>query len=176
MNKNKKSHKSPSNLKSQAALEFLVTYSWALLAILITIGALYYYGIFDFGKYLPEKCLFTSQLECLDFIMKGDKITFRLVNNLGEPIDVNSVDINNDATPALNCNSAYAIFIDGTAWDETSPWAPTEQWDFEFSGCSGGGFIEDERVEAIVTLKYCSPATTACPEHTVNGKIEGRVQ
>ncbi len=167
----KRSHKSLRNLKSQAALEFLVTYSWALLAILITIGALYYYGIFDFGRYLPQRCLFTSQLECLDFVMKGppdNQVTFRLNNNLGEQIIVDSISITNDATPSLSC----------TAPTVGSDWDPGDEQDFAFTSCSGGGFIEDERVEAKIILIYYSPLTNPGnePRHTVNGKIQGSVQ
>ena len=53
--KSEKNHKLFHNLKSQAALEFLTTYVWAIMVMLIVIGALYYFGIFDFSKLLPQK-------------------------------------------------------------------------------------------------------------------------
>ena len=53
--------------RSQAALEFLTTYAWAFLMIVITIGALYYFGVFDLSRLTPSKCLFPSQFECIDF-------------------------------------------------------------------------------------------------------------
>ena len=155
--------------KSQAALEFLVTYSWALLAILITMGALYYFGILDFHKYLPERCLFTSQLECLDFVMKGapdNEIIIKLSNNLGERINVQSMTITNDATPSLACASP-AVGFDWDAGDEQ---------DYTFTACSGGGFLIRERVDAKITLTYYAVNTPSQPIHTVNGKITARVQ
>ena len=42
--------------KSQAALEFLTTYGWAFLVILIMIGTLAYFGILSPGKILPNRC------------------------------------------------------------------------------------------------------------------------
>ena len=33
------------NKKSQAALEFIMTYGWAILVVLVAIGALAYFGI-----------------------------------------------------------------------------------------------------------------------------------
>ena len=158
--------------KSQAALEFLVTYSWALLAILITIGALYYFGIFDFSKFLPEKCSFTSQLECIDFVMKGspdNEVMIKISNNLGEPIDVESLSITNDASPPLSCTPPITPI---------SGWQPSEEKDLIFASCSDGNFIKNERVEAKITLVYYSPNTNPPnqPRHTVNGKITGKVQ
>ncbi|MBS3102914.1 hypothetical protein J4458_05730 [Candidatus Woesearchaeota archaeon] len=152
--------------KSQAALEFLITYGWALLAILITLAALYYFGILDFAKYLPDRCLFTSQLECVDFVMKNNEIIFKLVNNLGEQITVQSISLTNDATPPLSCTPPAAGFS----------WNPSDEKDFTFTSCSGGGFIKNEQVEAKVTLTYFAPATPSQPLHAVNGKIQGRVQ
>ena len=42
--------------KGQAALEFLMTYGWAILVVLIVIGALAYFGVLDPKRFLPEKC------------------------------------------------------------------------------------------------------------------------
>lgn len=147
--------------KSQAALEFLTTYAWAFLVIMVTVGALYYFGIFDFSKFLPQKCLFPSQFECLDFGFKGNQIKAKLVNNLGEVINVKSISITNDAANPLSCTSPGAF----------SGWQPGNEKDLTFTGCTGGVFIAGERAEAKITMKYCAPATTSCPEHTVNGKI-----
>ncbi|MBI2651030.1 hypothetical protein HYX01_01015 [Candidatus Woesearchaeota archaeon] len=147
--------------KSQAALEFLTTYAWAFLVIMITIGTLYYFGIFNFSKFLPQKCVFTSQFECIDFSFSGDEIRFKLANNLGELIDVKSLSITNDVALPLNCKAPTLI----------SGWKASEEKDFKFTDCKDGGFIAGERAEAKISMDYCAPATNNCPEHTVNGKI-----
>jgi|SRR3990167_9969356 len=36
-----------SNKKGQAAMEFLMTYGWAILVVLIALGALFYLGVFN---------------------------------------------------------------------------------------------------------------------------------
>ena len=154
-------------VKSQAALEFLTTYAWAFMTMLITIGALYYFGIFDFSKFLPQECNFPSQFECIDFVFVGDEVRFKLVNNLGEEITLNSFSITSEAADALSCTTHPTLI---------SNWESGVEQDFTFSGCSGGGFIVGERTEAKITMTYCAPATTGCPEtsdvdHTVNGKI-----
>ncbi len=46
--------------KGQAALEFLMTYGWAILVVLAAVGALAYFGVLSPGKFLPEKCITTN--------------------------------------------------------------------------------------------------------------------
>jgi hypothetical protein len=43
------------NKKSQAAMEFLMTYGWALLVVLMVIAALAYFGMLNPDRFLPDK-------------------------------------------------------------------------------------------------------------------------
>ncbi|MDP6648178.1 MAG: hypothetical protein QGH34_02190 [Candidatus Woesearchaeota archaeon] len=151
--------------KSQAALEFLTTYVWAFLGIMIALGALYYFGIFEFSKFLPQKCIFSSQFECTAFSFEGNQIKFRLVNNIGEEIKVKTISI----SPPLDCSSTQSTPLD---------WESEGEIDFTFTlgDCPEEVFIEGERTEAQITMTYCAPATTGCLEsedvdHRINGKI-----
>lgn len=56
--------------KSQAALEFLMTYGWAILVVMLALGALAYFGVFNPNKFAPNKCIFSNGLNCI-----GNKIT-----------------------------------------------------------------------------------------------------
>ncbi len=151
--------------KSQAALEFLTTYAWAFIVISITIGALYSFGIFDFGKFLPQKCVFSSQLKCLDFSLNPSQIKIKLSNNLGEDITVTSIQITNDANPPVSCTSP------------TTPinWIRATEKDLTFTSCSGGAYIADTRVELKVAISYYAVNTPSRPIHLINGKINGKV-
>jgi len=162
-------------VRSQAALEFLTTYAWAFLVIMITIGTLYYFGIFDFSKFLPQKCVFPSQFECIDFSFVGDEVRFRLVNNLGEDIDIKDLGVTNDAVDPLNCP---IVALPSPAPTPAAPflWKAGDEQDFAFTGCTAGVFIQKERTDAKISITFCAPATAGCPgtsdvDHTVNGKI-----
>ena len=48
------------NKKSQAAMEFLMTYGWAILAAIIAIGVLAYYGVFSPGKYISGTAIVSA--------------------------------------------------------------------------------------------------------------------
>ena len=49
------------NMKGQAAMEFLMTYGWAILVVLLAIGALAAFGVFDMGKYSTGQTSFQGQ-------------------------------------------------------------------------------------------------------------------
>lgn len=151
--------------KSQAALEFLTTYAWAFIVISITIGALYSFGIFDFGKFLPQKCVFSSQFKCLDFSLNASQVKIKLANNLGEDITVTSIKITNDANPPISC-TAPATPIN---------WIRATEKDLTFASCSGGAYIADTRVELKISMSYYAVNTPSRPIHLINGKINGKV-
>ena len=52
--------------RAQAAMEFLMTYGWAVLVVLLAIGALAYFGVLSPQKLLPERTVFTAPLPNVD--------------------------------------------------------------------------------------------------------------
>ncbi len=151
--------------KAQAALEFLTTYVWAFFVIIITIGTLYYFGIFDFNKYLPQKCIFPSQLKCLDFSLRPNQVGIKLANNLGEDIRITAIQITNDAVPPITCT------LPATPFD----WTYATEKDLPFTSCTGGAYIAGERVELKISMSYYAINTPSKPIHSISGKINGRV-
>ena len=83
------------NRKGQAAIEYLMTYGWALLAIVIVIAALIYLNPFS----APELCLFQQQgFSCSEpnpqlYLDDNDevKMNVRLWNKLGKTVEVHSI-------------------------------------------------------------------------------------
>ncbi|MBN1792080.1 hypothetical protein JW826_00115 [Candidatus Woesearchaeota archaeon] len=75
--------------KGQAALEFLTTYGWAFLVILIMIGALAYFGVLNPKNFLPSRCTFSPEVDCLESRIVADSgsgdpmVSFRFRNNVG---------------------------------------------------------------------------------------------
>src|SRR3989338_937277 len=93
--------------KSQAALEFIMTYGWAILVVLVAIGALSYFGVLDPGKFLPSRCTLPSGLACADFEARDGgpgakeiEVSFR--NDLG--YDITSVTVR-----ASGCTTSASV-------------------------------------------------------------------
>ena len=79
--------------KSQAAMEFLMTYGWAILVVLVAIGALAYFGVLSPGRFLPERCSLPSGITCLDFNVEASRVILALQNNFGETITIDEVKV-----------------------------------------------------------------------------------
>ena len=82
------------NKKSQAAIEFLITYGWAILGVMVVVGALAYFGVFNTDRFINDECSFGTQLYCEDFILtSGGQLRISLRNNFGQQISINGARI-----------------------------------------------------------------------------------
>jgi len=73
--------------KSQAAMEFLMTYGWAILVVLVAVGALAYFGVLSPDKFLPSKCVLQSGIACLDHKATSTTVSVVIQNSLGYDLD-----------------------------------------------------------------------------------------
>jgi len=95
------------NKKGQAAMEFLMTYGWAILVVLAAIGALAYFGVLSPDRFLPEKCTMPSGIACLDFSGSANSIDLSIQNAAGfdmESIQISLTDLNGTICTAREFN------------------------------------------------------------------------
>jgi len=97
--------------RGQAALEFLTTYGWAFLVILVMIGALAYFGVINPNTFLPEKCMLSQEFGCKDHqITYVDPQTVNvkifMINSLGEAIELKTFNLTSpDSTTVTACTT-----------------------------------------------------------------------
>jgi hypothetical protein len=91
--------------KSQAALEFLMTYGWAILIILIVIGALAYFGVLNPQRMLPSRCTLPSGWSCGDYAVDASDNTVRIniINGNGKSVTVTGVSANTTSGAKIDC-------------------------------------------------------------------------
>src|SRR3989338_8439139 len=96
--------------KGQAALEFLMTYGWAILVVLIVIGALAYFGILNPSILLPEKCTLQMGLYCKDHRIDSQRaaIIFNFQNGMGKDIIIYHFNVTGNVLPAGGCYSGIS--------------------------------------------------------------------
>ena len=94
--------------RGQAAMEFLMTYGWAILVVLAAIGALAYFGVLSPDRFLPEKCVMPSGLACLDF--KGTTTALSAVIQNSAGFDMSSVTVTVHGT---SCTPASTTLSNG---------------------------------------------------------------
>ena len=161
---------SRASIKSQAALEFLTTYGWAFLVILIMIGTLAYFGILSPSKILPGRCTFGSEFQCLDYQISATGNTFkmRLKNNVGEPIDVSAITLSSEGTTAYSCTTPPAM---------SSGWKSADVKELSWSVCNSGaaGIISGEKGKVLVTITYNSVSSGPSYSKEVKGEVYATV-
>jgi len=91
--------------KGQAAMEFLMTYGWAILVVLAAIGALAYFGVLSPDRFMPSKCIVTGGFSCSEYKITATGVQMKIQNNLG--VDATGVTITLNSTGANVCDVAY---------------------------------------------------------------------
>lgn len=93
------------NKKGQAAMEFLMTYGWAILAAVIAIGVLAYFGVFSPGKYITGNAVVSTPFyvpaaNAMASHGNNGGVQLALKNNGGEKYEIQSVSVSNCGTSA----------------------------------------------------------------------------
>ena len=140
--------------KSQAAMEFLMTYGWAILVVLAAIAALAYFGVLSPEKFLPEKCLIETGFTCISSKIEAAQSTIVFSNGYGKSVVIDSIQIG-------GCSKAFSDTL-----------TSEEQSTFVITGCSNGELKEVFKGE--VTIKYTEKSTNLSKTAygTINSKIE----
>ncbi|GEM_PF-1625410 len=111
---------------AQAALEFMLTYGWALLLLAALVGGLVYF-VPKTDTMTANKCIFGSELSCLGTRLDNASLQIVLHNNLGQtiynvtaslsqPINVacyvtNTTDVSADDSIKIICPNANGISV-----------------------------------------------------------------
>lgn len=102
----------------QAALEFLSTYGFAFLLIVVMIAALSYFGILTPANLLPDRCSLGSTLGCVEQRIRNDGTDifaeFIIQNNIGNPVTIltSQFNLTSDFSDSASCTSG----IDGESY------------------------------------------------------------
>ena len=101
-------------LLGQAAMEYLVTYGWALLALFVVVAYLIGTGAFSANSFAAQECVIQPDIPCSPFVLFTDGNTatlkFTLTNGLGFPINVSEINYT-----AIGIGSSGKMVYHGTA-------------------------------------------------------------
>lgn len=138
-------------------MEFLMTYGWVIMAVMVAIGALSYFGLLSPERLLPSRCSLPAGINCLDFIVDSASITLVLQNNVGGRITINRVAVGN--VDSSSCFNNVDIVVNNN-----------QKAIISISGCSNGNMGERFKGELNVTYTKESLLT-----HVSSGTINARV-
>ncbi len=141
--------------KGQAAMEFLMTYGWAILVVLAAIAALAYFGVLSPEKFLPEKCIIQPGIACVSHKVEPTKVTLVISNGLGRTIIVDSIAVG-------SCSGTFSdTMTSGT------------DKNFVIGGTCDNG-VAKEKFKGDITLGYTEKDTnlTKTAYGNLNTKVE----
>lgn len=165
--------------KSQAAMEFLLTYGWAIVVVVTAIAALAYFGVLDMDRYAPSMCTLPSGLSCLDHgvtVYNGglgdmNRLVLNIKNNLGFGIKLKSIVSEYDKSNPLG-------EVEMANGEQTPtplvPNIPLDDLTNIFDGINGRpAFKEGEKYEIEFTLKIENKGSGLT--HDYKGTVTGKV-
>ncbi|RLJ03536.1 MAG: hypothetical protein DRP11_00355 [Candidatus Aenigmatarchaeota archaeon] len=149
--------------KGQTAMEYLMTYGWAILIILVVGGVLYYYGVFSPSTLVGESKTGFSKIDVVDWQWRAsdDHLLIMLENRAGVDVNVTSIVVTYGTT-----TSTYTIpgGESISAGDRSS---------FIDATTTGIDFDSGDAYQIDVTINYYrtdSPATTLSSSGRLSGK------
>ena len=142
-------------MRGQTAVEYLMTYGWAILIILIVAGVLAYYGIFAPSGFLgPSARGFASiyVISPWDF-NSGGSLKIRVENRVGGEVNITNVyfndptvavyDISPDVTVAAGTQSDFITATGGGTGNSGSTYSISVSVEYCLTsvGCTGGNLF-----------------------------------
>ncbi|KYK27137.1 hypothetical protein AYK26_00390 [Euryarchaeota archaeon SM23-78] len=158
--------------RGQAAMEFLMTYGWAILVVLAAIGALAYFGVLSPDRLLPSKCTLSPGFDFGD--CKADATTeslrISIYNGLGTDVKNVTFVVNTTGGSDITCSETWDIGI--LANGATIPTSGAYELCNETAAT--GDYAEGTRFDASVKVVYTKFGESV--SHTVTGKITTKVE
>ena len=138
-------------------MEFLMTYGWAILVVLIAISALAYFGVLNPSRFLPESCTLVPGLSCVDHVANANgDIQLHIQNGMGQDLKVFSVN----------------AIVDGAACTPDGMDPFPDSVDNTFVVNCAGGFTEGSRLKADIEITFTSEAGL---DHTEIGQLVTKI-
>jgi len=170
--------------KAQAAMEFLMTYGWAILVVLVVIGALAYFGVLNPQNLLPEKCTLPMGLYCRDHIINGGtpgSIALKLENGMGSGIMITNINISGQILNGCTIDLKTAAPGGVDNYNNLDGWhiANGDMGSVTITCTSVADF--SGKTKGDITLTYCADTSADDADciafsHTMEGELMARVE
>ena len=162
------------NKKAQAAMEFLMTYGWAILVVLAAIGALAYFGVLSPGNLLPEKTTFKAPFLNTESAViiwnSATNVTVQVpfTNSQGGSVNISTVTAT--ATGTGDCVTVNGIWTDYSA--EVIP--NGEAFILTWECANDNSLVAGDKFKADLGFEY--KTTTSGLTRVHSGEVVGKVQ
>jgi hypothetical protein len=167
------------SMKGQAAVEYLMNYSWAILVLALVMGAMLFSGVFSPSYFVMEECYIGPSFACTDQLVTqatGTKLLFNLTNRLGYEVRIANVSFYTEDLGKNGNGETSVVFTNGTLLNGDSNVSSTI-----FSGPAQPAKGTVEKILVNVSYYVCAeevnPTCSPIPPflRTVSGRIVTKV-
>ena len=172
-----------SGKKGQGAMEYLMTYGWAIMVVMIVGVVLWQMGVFNLGGSRTTATGFEKikPLNPGDIIVSsaGNNVSIVFTNVAGGTITIESANVTFSAPSGVSCTTAYVTPMGGTTIGPLAPGttatisqAGTFQLDVTCGGVtltSGASYVAD--VNIVYTIEVGGFTRRYVETGTIRGKI-----
>ena len=145
--------------RSQSALEYMMTYGWAILIIVIVAGVLYSLGIFSPSSSISTTITGFSGFAVQGACIQGGAIQMQITNGLGYTVNITAVNTTSSGGQSASipvsviipADQSQSVFVPGACPSPT-----------------GSSFSD------FIAVTYTEPGQTFSGPYVSNGKISGR--
>jgi hypothetical protein len=103
-------------MRSQSAIEYLITYGWALLIISIALAAFTAFGLFNSGNFVGNSCTLPNGLSCKSAVLSSNgMLTLDIGQDTGSPITITGVSCDSNQTAYGGLSTSVQVGINGNA-------------------------------------------------------------
>lgn len=138
--------------QSQMALEFMMTYGWAIMVAMIAVSAIAYFGVLNPDRFFPTACTLESGIGCTDFKVNEGNVILVLRNGRGEDISISNI-------AAMNCTGSAS-----------GPLRNGDQGVFIVDGCRNAA---DSKFVSDLNITYTGESGIT---HSNAGRIVGKIE
>ena len=147
--------------RSQSALEYMMTYGWAILIIVIVAAVLYSFGIFNPSSSTSVSITGFSGLNVVGGCAPGGALVMQLVNGLGQSINITKINVTGSNGQAGTLNWSSMLL-------------PSSSNKFLIFGACPSSTTNGNSFSDSVTIQYTEPGSVFSGPYFSNGKISGK--
>jgi hypothetical protein len=162
--------------RAQAALEFLTTYGWAILIVLVMSGTFAYFGFLNPSKLMPERCAGSPEMVCSDYAIDSTgKVSVIFKQTVGKTIFLTNYTCTYNTDTVAN-SAPFLAVPRNEIYDDTKGWSPRDQMRMECVpiNASRASALQGQKAKVEYVITYRTSATGL--DHSAEGEIIAEVQ
>ena len=156
-------------MRLQSAMEYLITYGWAILILGVVIAGLYALGVFNITSLSPNICSFPADIGCTSaYLSAGGQLKINIEQITSTPINITAIGCNDKGTTSnmIQINPPKGNYIE-VGGNETFTGIQCYQQSLPYNGIIGSLY------SGYVVLNYTD--TQSGFEHVAVGKLVEKV-